>query len=97
MHTRLFVLASLFSDAAQQPDWFRIVNLLWGATSLGLNLFLSEQQLRTLSQKAQSNSLVPADLSLIRVGMHRLVSVLSDLKRSMPMLEKAIPLSNQLG
>lgn len=92
----LFTLASHFEVLAQQPSYLNAIRLLWGATAMGLNLFLSEQQLQQLSQKAQSNTLTKEDQALVRTGMHRLVKVLGDLKNSMPMLEKAVPLTNRL-
>jgi hypothetical protein len=90
------VRPSRFQGAA---FWQQGINQIWGALAIGIDLFLSEEQIRNLANKAKTGALSKQDESLIIVALQKLQSKIKDLENiaaAVPTIRKVPALLHQL-
>jgi hypothetical protein len=105
-------LASQFEITAQQlkpikPSrlqgavfWQQGINQIWGALAIGIDLFVSEERIKVLANKAKSGTLSKQDESLIIVSLQKLQSKIKDLENiaaAVPTIRKVPVLLRQLN
>src|ERR1700722_5276374 len=106
---RTLELANQFEITAQQAfrparlqgsvSWQQGINQIWGALAIGIDLFVSEVQIRNLTGKAKAGTLSKQTKSLIIVSLQRFQSKIKDLENiaaAIPTIRKVPALLRQL-